>query len=46
MLTAQFLETRVNDRKIVGRPRTSAVTAQLFDAGADHRKIIGRTGSS
>jgi hypothetical protein len=42
-LTAQFLETRVNDRKIIGRSRSSALTPQFFDASADHRKIISRT---
>jgi hypothetical protein len=44
-LPAQFLETRVNDRKIVGSSRASALAAQLFDARTDHRKIIGRAGS-
>jgi hypothetical protein len=45
-LTAQFLETRVDDRKIVGCPRARALTPQLFDASADCGKIIGRTWSS
>jgi hypothetical protein len=44
-LATQFLETRMDYRKIVGRSRTSALPAQLFEASADHRKIIGRSGS-
>jgi len=41
-LTAQLLEARADDRKIVGSPRASALTPQLFDTSSDHRKIVSR----
>jgi hypothetical protein len=40
--TAQLLEARADDRKIVGSSRASALTPQLFDASTDHRKIVSR----
>jgi hypothetical protein len=39
---AQLLETRPDDRKIVGSSWASALTPQLFDASSDHRKIVSR----
>jgi hypothetical protein len=44
MLTAQLLETRVNDPKIVCRARARALAPQFFDASADHCKIVCRAG--
>jgi hypothetical protein len=40
--TAQLLEARADDRKIVGRSWARALTPQLFDASSDHRKIVSR----
>jgi hypothetical protein len=40
--TAQLLEARADDRKIVGRSRASTLTPQFFDASSDHRKIVSR----